>query len=80
VNVASVPGHIAPRFPQAAYAASKAWLLGLTRDLAQEWSGRKASSYVTGTSLLVDGGWRPCRTLGTTRWSAATVAAGARVT
>jgi NAD(P)-dependent dehydrogenase (short-subunit alcohol dehydrogenase family) len=109
VNVASVLGHVAPRFPQAAYAASKAGLLGLTRDLAQEWSARKgirvnalcpgyfasemtatgdeqlrrmvaensmlgrfgeqleldaallflaspASSYVTGTSLLVDGG------------------------
>lgn len=109
VNVASVLGHIAPRFPQAAYASSKAGLLGLTRDLAQEWSERKgirvnalcpgyfgsemtaaendvlepmvtaqsmlqrfgrqeeldsallflassASSYVTGTSLLVDGG------------------------
>jgi NAD(P)-dependent dehydrogenase (short-subunit alcohol dehydrogenase family) len=109
VNVASVLGHIAPRFPQAAYAASKAGVLGLTRNLAQEWSGRKgirvnalcpgyfasemtadgdqqlrdmvaehsmlgrfgeqaeldtaliflaspASSYVTGTSLLVDGG------------------------
>ena len=108
VNVSSVLGHIAPRFPQAAYAASKAGVLGLTRDLAQEWSGRKgirvnalcpgyfvsemtegqdvlqdlvenesmlgrfgeqgeldaaliflaspASSYVTGTSLVVDGG------------------------
>ncbi|GAB2458503.1 SDR family NAD(P)-dependent oxidoreductase [Xylanimonas ulmi] len=41
VNVASVLGHIAPRFPQAAYAASKAGVLGLTRDLAQEWSARK---------------------------------------
>jgi NAD(P)-dependent dehydrogenase (short-subunit alcohol dehydrogenase family) len=30
-----------PRFPQAAYAASKAGVLGLTRGLAQEWSGRK---------------------------------------
>ena len=109
VNVSSVLGHIAPRFPQAAYAASKAGVLGLTRDLAQEWSARKgirvnalcpgyfasemtaegdgqlremvaaqsmlgrfgeqseldaallflaspASSYVTGASLLVDGG------------------------
>ena len=41
VNVASVLAHVAPRFPQAAYAASKAGVLGLTRDLAQEWSGRK---------------------------------------
>jgi NAD(P)-dependent dehydrogenase (short-subunit alcohol dehydrogenase family) len=109
VNVSSVLGHIAPPFPQAAYAASKAGVLGLTRDLAQEWSARKgirvnalcpgyfasemtanddeqlramvarnsmlgrfgeqaeldgallflaspASSYVTGTSLIVDGG------------------------
>ena len=41
VNVASVLALVAPRFPQAAYAASKAGVLGLTRDLAQEWSGRK---------------------------------------
>jgi len=109
VNVASVLGHIAPRFPQAAYAASKAGVIGLTRDLAGEWARRgirvnalspgyfesemtaaaqgdvlremvaaqsmlgrfgvqeeldtallflisPASSYVTGTTLLVDGG------------------------
>jgi NAD(P)-dependent dehydrogenase (short-subunit alcohol dehydrogenase family) len=41
VNVSSViglhPGHV----PQAAYAASKAGLIGLTRDLAQQWTGRK---------------------------------------
>lgn len=41
VNVASVLGLIAPRFPQAAYAASKAGVIGLTRDLAGEWSRRR---------------------------------------
>lgn len=41
VNVASVLGQIAPRFPQAAYAASKAGVIGLTRDLAGEWSSRR---------------------------------------
>lgn len=109
INISSVLGHVAPPFPQAAYAASKAGVLGLTRNLAQEWSGRKgirfnaicpgyfdseitaaendqlkamvehnsilgrfgqpgeldgallflasdASSFVTGTSILVDGG------------------------
>ncbi|GAB3078021.1 SDR family oxidoreductase [Nocardioides zeae] len=111
VNVASVHGHLAPRsFPHAAYAATKSGVLGLTRALAAEWSGRRgirvnalcpgyfasemtdaggeqlasavvgrtmlgrygeqheldgavrfllapASSYVTGTSLTVDGGY-----------------------
>jgi NAD(P)-dependent dehydrogenase (short-subunit alcohol dehydrogenase family) len=41
VNVSSVLGLVGPRFPQAPYAASKAGVIGLTRDLAQEWSGRK---------------------------------------
>jgi NAD(P)-dependent dehydrogenase (short-subunit alcohol dehydrogenase family) len=34
-------GLVAPRLPQAAYAASKAGALGLTRDLAQQWSLRR---------------------------------------
>ena len=38
VNVSSVLGLIAPPFPQASYAASKAGVLGLTRDLAHQWS------------------------------------------
>jgi NAD(P)-dependent dehydrogenase (short-subunit alcohol dehydrogenase family) len=41
VNVSSVLGLIAPRFPQAAYAASKAGVIGMTRDLASQWSARK---------------------------------------
>ncbi|AIJ22414.1 SDR family NAD(P)-dependent oxidoreductase [Amycolatopsis methanolica] len=41
VNISSVLGLIKSYLPQAAYAASKAGVLGLTRDLAQQWSGRK---------------------------------------
>jgi NAD(P)-dependent dehydrogenase (short-subunit alcohol dehydrogenase family) len=41
VNVSSVLGLVASHFPQAAYSASKAGVIGLTRDLAQQWSGRK---------------------------------------
>ena len=41
VNVSSVLGLVAPRFPQAAYAASKAGVIGLTRNLAGEWSSRR---------------------------------------
>ncbi|GAB2888496.1 SDR family NAD(P)-dependent oxidoreductase [Nocardioides pacificus] len=41
VNVSSVHGLRASRFPQAAYAASKAGVLGLTRDLAQQWTQRR---------------------------------------
>ena len=41
VNIASVLGLTTGALPQAAYSASKAGVMGLTRDLAQQWSGRK---------------------------------------
>jgi NAD(P)-dependent dehydrogenase (short-subunit alcohol dehydrogenase family) len=109
INVASVAAFTSGGLPQAAYSSSKAALIGLTRDLSVQWTGRKgirvnalapgffpsemtdqfpdgyieaqapripagragdpdelaaavvflaspASSYVTGTTLIVDGG------------------------
>ncbi|WP_072690541.1 SDR family NAD(P)-dependent oxidoreductase [Rhodococcus marinonascens] len=41
VNIASVLGITTAGLPQAAYAASKAGVIGLTRDLAQQWGSRK---------------------------------------
>ena len=41
VNISSVLGIRPGALPQAAYAASKAGMIGLTRDLAAQWTGRK---------------------------------------
>ncbi|MGW1740098.1 SDR family NAD(P)-dependent oxidoreductase [Nocardia sp. NPDC001965] len=41
VNIASMLGLIKSVLPQAAYASSKAGLIGLTRDLSNQWAGRK---------------------------------------
>ncbi len=41
VNIGSVLGSTTAFLPQAAYASSKAAIIGLTRDLAQQWTARK---------------------------------------
>jgi NAD(P)-dependent dehydrogenase (short-subunit alcohol dehydrogenase family) len=41
INIGSVLGLTTAGLPQAAYSASKAGIIGLTRDLAQQWTGRK---------------------------------------
>lgn len=41
VNISSILGLTTAGLPQAAYAASKAGVIGLTRDLAQQWGSRK---------------------------------------
>lgn len=41
VNISSIIGLTTAGLPQAAYSASKAGLIGLTRDLAQQWGTRK---------------------------------------
>lgn len=41
VNIASILAFVSAAIPQAAYAASKAGLVGLTRDLACQWTPRR---------------------------------------
>ena len=41
INIGSVLGSTSAGLPQAAYSSSKAAIIGLTRDLAQQWTGRR---------------------------------------
>jgi NAD(P)-dependent dehydrogenase (short-subunit alcohol dehydrogenase family) len=41
INISSVLGLTTAGLPQSAYASSKAGVIGLTRDLAAQWTGRK---------------------------------------
>lgn len=63
VNISSALGHVASRYPQAHYSASKAGVLGLTRDLAQQWTQRRGirvnalcPGYVTTEMTTAEGG------------------------
>jgi NAD(P)-dependent dehydrogenase (short-subunit alcohol dehydrogenase family) len=41
INIGSILGSTTAGLPQAAYCSSKAAIIGLTRDLAQQWTGRR---------------------------------------
>lgn len=41
INISSILGLTTAGLPQAAYSASKAAIIGMTRDLAQQWGGRR---------------------------------------
>jgi NAD(P)-dependent dehydrogenase (short-subunit alcohol dehydrogenase family) len=41
INISSILGMTTAGLPQAAYSASKAAMMGLTRDLAQQWGSRR---------------------------------------
>ena len=43
INISSVLGLTTGGLPQAAYSASKAGVMGLTRDLAQQWGGAQGN-------------------------------------
>jgi len=56
VNIGSVLGLTTAGLPQAAYTASKAALIGLTLDLAQQWTGRKGIRVNTIAAGFFDSG------------------------
>lgn len=67
INISSVLGISGGDIPQAAYSASKAGMLGLTRDLSMQWAGRRGirvnalapgffESELTGPLLETDAG------------------------
>ena len=41
VNISSIMAWLSVGMPQASYMASKAGIIGMTRDLAQQWTGRR---------------------------------------
>jgi NAD(P)-dependent dehydrogenase (short-subunit alcohol dehydrogenase family) len=41
LNISSILGITTANLPQAAYSSSKSAIIGLTRDLAQQWTGRR---------------------------------------
>ena len=57
VNVASIMAHTTLDAPTTAYTTSKAGLIGLTRSLARQWSGRKGIRLLPGffPSEMTDG-------------------------
>jgi NAD(P)-dependent dehydrogenase (short-subunit alcohol dehydrogenase family) len=74
VNISSVLGITTAGLPQAAYSASKAGLIGLTRDLAQQWTGRRGIR----VNALAPGFFRSRKTTSPSRPSASSRAGGAR--
>jgi NAD(P)-dependent dehydrogenase (short-subunit alcohol dehydrogenase family) len=76
VNISSVLAYTTAGLPQAAYSASKAALVGLTRDLAQQWAQRPgvrvngiAPGYVASEMTAVYGVSRGEETGNSTRYS-----------
>ena len=69
VNVSSVLGLSGSDIPQVAYSASKAGMLGMTRDLAMQWSARRGIRVnALAPSFFSSGSPTPCSP---TRWVSA---------